>query len=136
MKAFMRENLKFLQQHLYILTQINYYNNNDNNENCHLIIVTNLDNIHYRIAYHNISNLNVDLNFEILLEDNNLQIISEIGKKDGINLDTDINSIIKKLNDIISEFNNLTNYSLEEILKLYEMSNLNNQDMMTYLLFI
>ena len=48
---------------------INYYNhndNNDNNENRHLMILTNIDNIHFRLAYD--SYKNIDMQFNIANE--------------------------------------------------------------------
>lgn len=49
------------------LNPTNYYsNNNDNNEQRHLLILTNTDNIHFRLAYYNtIMSNNLDMNFKI-----------------------------------------------------------------------
>jgi hypothetical protein len=41
---------------------INYYNHNDNNENRHLMILTNIDNIHFRLAYDSYKNIDMQFN--------------------------------------------------------------------------
>ena len=44
-------------------TNINYYNHNDNNEHRHLLILTNIDNIHFRLGYD--TNKHLDLNYKV-----------------------------------------------------------------------
>jgi hypothetical protein len=41
---------------------INYYNHNDNNENRHLMILTNIDNIHFRLAYDSYKSIDSQFN--------------------------------------------------------------------------
>ena len=58
-------------------TNINYFNNNDDNQNRHLMILINYNNIHFRMGYYNISSI-LDLNFNIPANNNNeVKILEE-----------------------------------------------------------
>ena len=57
-------------------TIINYYNNNDDNQNRHLMIWLNYNNIHFRMGYYNINTI-LDLNFHIPAINNNEENITK-----------------------------------------------------------
>ena len=86
------------------LTPIRYYNHNDNNINRHLIILSNINNIHFRIWYYNNNNLEIDNNFKI-----NPNEICPINKENNENNNANSNQDTKEINSIIDnhEFNKL-----------------------------
>ena len=96
------------------LSFINYYNN-DRLENRHLLILTNINNSHYRIGYYNLKLLtNEDLHYKINLESQEVDKMEisddeKIGNKDF--------NIINK--DKIKVFGNLEEYELDELLEFY-----------------
>ena len=77
---------------------INYYNHNDNNENRHLMILTNIDNNHFRPAYD--SYKNIDMQFNIA---NELSINQDNTKKNKdvedleLNIDSETSKIKQKI---------------------------------------
>ena len=96
------------------LSFINYYNI-DRLENRHLLILTNINNSHYRIGYYDLKVLiNEDLYYKINLETEEVDKMEisddeKIGNKDF--------KIINK--DKIKEFGNLEEYELDELLEFY-----------------
>ena len=96
------------------LSFINYYNI-DRLENRHLLILTNINNSHYRIGYYDLKVLiNEDLYYKINLETEEVDKMEisddeKIGNRDF--------KIINK--DKIKEFGNLEEYELDELLEFY-----------------
>ena len=106
------------------LTPIRYYNHNDNNINRHLMILSNINNIHFRIWYYNNNNLEIDNNFKI-----NPNEICPINKENNENNNANSNQDTKENNSILDnhEFNKLINElntfnkkNFKEILEFYK----------------
>ena len=99
---------------------IRYYNNID--ENRHLLILSNINNLHFRLLYYN-PNENLDLNFIIptqTTENNN--ILDEEIKKENNNKIENCNKNISNL-EIIKILNGLNNLDLENIIAIYSDDN-------------
>ena len=97
------------------LNPINYYSNhNDNNEQRYLLILTNSDNIHFRIAYYNTSMSNhLDMQFNI----------PDIKKEEYNNFVKDNEINLEQINEILKNLTNLKNNKLEDILNIYKYHN-------------
>ena len=103
--------------HLIALTPIKYINN-ENNENGHLLILTNINSLYFRIAYYK-NNSILDKNFKIDVKywknDNSL-----VKNKQEESSEKETENPISKISLILENINNM---DLPEILKLYEIGN-------------
>ena len=99
---------------------IRYYNNID--ENRHLLILSNINNLHFRLLYYN-PNENLDLNFIIPTQttENNNILDEEIKKENNIKIEN-CNKNISNL-EIIKILNGLKNLDLENIIAIYSDDN-------------
>ena len=104
---------------------INYYNNNnENNERQDLMILTNINNKHFRIGYD--SYKEIDNNFII----NNIKINQNIvednkSKNDSADKEIGLSANLKDLEIIKNILNDLRNLTLDDIIKLYKSNIIN-----------
>ena len=103
---------------------INYYNhNNDNNENRHLMILTNINNRHFRLCYD--SHVQIDHNF--IIKDNSIKEQTSIDKDslDYIGTDNELSKILNYIENIVNNFNDLRNLTLDDIMNIYKYDTFN-----------
>lgn len=96
-------------------TNINYYNNNDNNQNRHLMILINYNNIHFRMGYYNLTSI-IDFNYNIPSVSNNEENESNSEEIFEKNYFSNINELL----ELKKNFNDFTNKSLNELMELYK----------------
>ena len=89
-------------------TYIRYYDSNDGQENRHLMILTNRNHNHFNLIYYN--QKQIDYNFNIEDINNN--------ENNYINRDLQMNSKIKKIDEISTQYNELEKENLEDIPKV------------------
>ena len=101
--------------HLIALTPIRYINN-ENNENLHLLILTNINNLNFRIGYYKNNSIlykNFKIDVKYSKNDNSL-----VKNKQEESSEKETENPISKISLILENINNM---DLPEIIKLYEI---------------
>ena len=128
---------KYNKTKLIGLQYINYYNHEDNNRN--LLILTNLNNNHYNLAYVKKNIENIDNEFIIIDKDNINNNVKNDNKKNSENIKN--KKFIKKLidyNNLIDNKNVLfskNNAKLNDSIKKYSFDDLSKKNFNDILLF-